>query len=180
MMASGEIRFSPTMLRQMPVLAQSQASTQSQYPDAIYSVPGPLEAAAVAGEVGVGTLVRSVVSAVADFFSNLFGSASTTSVFWSDQGTQSAAETWSAANGGTTLSVAQNATEAQVTTASANYAANASGNVVVFQSASGVPVGGQWAQTEYGILISNPNVTGITYNVINESGVTIFTTTIPK
>ena len=167
--------------------SSGNAPAQSQYPDAIYSVPGPVEAAAVAGEVGIGTLVRSAVSAVADFFSNLFGSsssspvaASTTSVFWSGQGTQSAAETWSAANGGTTLSVAQNATEAQVTAASANYAANASGNVVVFQSASGVPVGGQWAQTEYGILMSNQNVTGITYNVINESGTTIFTTTIPK
>jgi ABC-type sugar transport system substrate-binding protein len=101
-------------------------------------------------------------------------------VFWSGQGTQSAAETWAAANGGTTLSVAPNATAAQVAAESANYAANASGNVVVFQSATGVPVGGQWAQTEYGILMSNPNVTGITYNVINESGVTIFTTTVPK
>jgi len=169
------------------MLPQIVVSAQSQYPDAIYSVPGPAEAAAVAGELGVGAVIRSAVSAVVDFFGNLFGSsssspvaASTTSVFWSGQGTQSAAETWAAANGGTTLSVAQNATEAQVTAASASYAANASGNVVVFQSAAGVPVGGQWAQTEYGILMSNQNVTGITYNVINESGATIFTTTIPK
>lgn len=58
------------------MLAQSQASTQSQYPDAIYSVPGPETAAAAAGELGVGAVIRSVVSAVVNFVSGLWGGSS--------------------------------------------------------------------------------------------------------
>jgi RHS repeat-associated protein len=53
--------------------ANNPSSAQSQYPDAIYSVPGPAEAAAVAGELGVGAVIRSAVSAVADFVSGLWG-----------------------------------------------------------------------------------------------------------
>jgi hypothetical protein len=39
-----------------------------------------LEAAAVAGEVGVGTLVRNVVSAIANYVSGLFSNSTTNSV----------------------------------------------------------------------------------------------------
>jgi hypothetical protein len=104
-----------------------------------------------------------------------FAEAATTSVFWSP-GTQAAAEAWAGANGGTTLSFAADATEAEVTAGSANFAAQARGVSVVFQNAAqGVPLAGQWAQTEYSILMANPNVPGIMYNLINNSGVTICT-----
>jgi len=107
--------------------------------------------------------------------------ATTTSVFWSGPGTQAAAESWAAANGGSTLSVAAGATPAEVTAASANFAASASGNVVVFQNAAqGVAVGGTWAQTEFGALMANPSVTGITYNLIDNTGATICTIVCPK
>ena len=63
----------------MPVLAQSQTSgtAQNQYPDAIYSGPGPLEAAAVAGELGVEALISNIVSAVVNFVSGLEGGSVT-------------------------------------------------------------------------------------------------------
>jgi RHS repeat-associated protein len=54
----------------------SSQPAQSQYPDAIYSVPGPVEAAAAAGESGVAILVRSVVSAIVNFVSGLAGGSS--------------------------------------------------------------------------------------------------------
>jgi hypothetical protein len=102
--------------------------------------------------------------------------ATLTSVLWSGSGTQAAAEAWAAANGGTTLSLAADATEAEVTAGSANFAAQASGVPVVFQNATqGVPIAGQWAQTEYSILMANPNVPGIMYNLIDNAGVTICT-----
>jgi len=69
----------------------------------------------------------------------------TSSAFWSGPGTQAAAESWVAANGGTTLSFAAGATEAEVTAGSANLAAQARGVAVVFQNvAQGVPVAGRY------------------------------------
>ena len=120
------------------------------------------------------------VSAIAPFTPALLpgvgAETATTSVFWSGPGTEAAAEAWAAANGGTTLSLAADATEAEVTAGSANFAAQARGVSVVFQNAAqGVPVAGQWAQTEYSILMANPNVPGIMYNLINSAGVTICT-----
>lgn len=111
--------------------------------------------------------------------------ATTTSVFWSGSEAapgvaQSAARSWAAANGGTTLSVAVSATPAEIATASGNFAAQASGNVVVFQSAIGVSATGDWALTEFPTLMANPNVTGITYNIVDNSGATVCTIVCPK
>jgi hypothetical protein len=109
----------------------------------------------------------------------------TTSVFWSGYGSQSAAETWAASNGGQTLStsafaVGENATQAEVENASISFAKNASGNVQVFQPAAGVPVNGIWAQSEYSALMQNPNVSSITYQIIDDSGSITHTISIPK
>lgn len=109
----------------------------------------------------------------------------TTSVFWSGYGSQSAAETWAVNNGGQTLStsafaVGENATLAEVQSASISFAKSASGNVQVFQPAASVPVNGIWAQSEYSTLMQNPNVSGITYQIIDNSGNIIQTISVPK
>ena len=128
--------------------------------------------AAQVGGLAIGGLLRLATGAAG---------GATTSVFWSGPGTQAAAEAWAAANGGTTLSVAASASAAETTAASADFAAQATGNVVVFQNAvQGVPLGGFWAQIEFGALSSNPNVTGIIYNIIDDTGATISTIFSPK
>jgi hypothetical protein len=181
MMASGEIRLSTMTMRRMPVLAQSQVGAQSQNtspdPGAVQSVLG-LESAPLAG----GGILSEIFGAVSEVLGLAFSgdTPAPTSVFWSGQGTQAAAEAWAAANGGTTLSVAAGATEAEVTAASASFAAQATGDAVVFQNAAGVPVAGQWAATEFGVLRSNSSVTGITYNIINDYAATICTISCPK
>ena len=63
--------------------------------------------------------------------------------------------------------------------ASTSFAQNASGNVHVFQSTAGAPTGGIWAQYEYPALMANPNVTRITYHIINNSGDVIHVIFIP-
>jgi len=128
--------------------------------------------------------VLAWLSAIAPFTAALLPGAAaetaTTSVFWSGAGTQAAAETWAAANGGTTLSLAAGASEAEATAASVNFAAQASGNVVVFQSVQGVPVAGYWAQSEFNTLMSTPSVTGFVYKIIDDFGSTVCSVFCPK
>jgi hypothetical protein len=80
---------------------------------------------------------------------------------------------------------------AEVAAASTNYAAAASGNVVVFQTVSQTAEGAQymnlagnatsnWALYEVPALMSNPSVTGITFNLIDESGSALCTVVRPK
>jgi hypothetical protein len=78
------------------------------------------------------------------------------------------------------FAVGEAATPQAVQGASLSFAQSAAGNVTVFQSASFVPVNSIWATTEFPALLANPNVTGITYNILNESGVTICTIFCPK
>ena len=98
---------------------------------------------------------------------------------------QGVAESWARANGGQTLSMSQyavgaTATPQAVQSASLAFAQSAKGNVTVFQSASFVPVNSIWATTEYPALMTNPNVTGITYDILNMGGETICTIFCPK
>jgi len=109
----------------------------------------------------------------------------TTSVFWTGNGTRAVADAWASANGGQTLSMSQfavseTATAEAAQSASLSFTQAASGNVTVFQSASFVPVNGIWATTEFPALMANPNVTGVTYNILNGSGATICTIFCPK
>jgi RHS repeat-associated protein len=112
-----------------------------------------------------------------------------TSVFWNGGETaQAAANAWAASNGGQTVVVAADATIAEINAASAASAANASGNVVVFQTASyqgttAISIdasGSTWATLELPTLMANPNVTGITWNILDGSGATICTIFCPK
>lgn len=106
--------------------------------------------------------------------------AETTSVFWSGSGTQAAANAFAATNNGIMVRLGSDASLAEAQAASLELAANASGNVVVFQSVEGTAVNSVWAQTEYPALMANPNVTGITYNVIDSSGTTVWSSFVPK
>jgi hypothetical protein len=137
-------------------------------PGAVLSVAGPVEYAAF----GVAGLLRSAA-------------AETGSVFWTGNGTRAVADSWASANGGQTLSMSQfavgeAATPQAVQSASLSFAQSASGNVTVFQSASFVPVNSIWATTEYPALLANPNVTGITFNILDNSGATIGSIFCPK
>jgi hypothetical protein len=88
-------------------------------------------------------------------------------------------------SGGQTLSmssfaVEENATLEEIQSASTSFARSASGDVQVFQPAAGVPINSVWSQFEYPALLQNPNVTSITYQIINESGSIINTIPITK
>lgn len=136
--------------------------------------------ALVGATLGVVSAVAPAIPAVAD--------ATGPSVFGNGSGAQQAAVAWAGANGGRTLAVAANATEAEVAAASASFAATASGNVVVFQSAAfegatavRVSAGASvWARHELPALTANPNVTGITWKLLNESGQIVRTIVVPK
>jgi hypothetical protein len=96
---------------------------------------------------------------------------------------QAAANAWAGSNGGQTVVVASDATIAEINAASAASAANASGNVVVFQTASfqgttAISINASistWATIELPTLMTNPNVTGITWNILDGAGRTICT-----
>jgi len=134
----------------------------------------------------------ATIAAIAPFAPLLlpdFGAAATTSVYWNGGETaQAAANAWAAANGGQTVAVASDATAAEISAASASSAANASGNVVVFQTATyqgatAISInasGSTWATVELPTLMANPNVTGITWNILDQSGATICTIFCPK
>lgn len=141
------------------------------------------------GGVAVGTsVVESAALAAANGaapITNLAAEGATTSVFWTGNGSRAVADAWASANGGQTLSmskfaVSETATAEAAQSASLSFAQAASGNVTVFQSASFVPVNGIWATTEFPALMANPNVTGVTYNILNGSGATICTILCPK
>jgi hypothetical protein len=106
-------------------------------------------------------------------------------VLWSPGGpTRMAAENWATANGGTTLGMTpEGQAVASVTAdmpwqqarplwanASSNLAANASGEVHVFQYGGGVFTNSIWVTDEYPALLNNPNVTGIVYHVVLPDG----------
>jgi hypothetical protein len=108
--------------------------------------------------------------------------------FWSG-GTpaRTAAETWAGANSGTTLemsSAGQNLTrvtqgmswqEARPlwVAESRNLAANASGEVHVFENAAGVSTNSIWGTVEYPTLMQNPNVTGTIHHVVLSDGTVV-------
>ena len=139
------------------------------------------------GDIGTGAgLLAGGLSPFSFANASLFGggASGTTSVFWSGFGSRTAAETWATGNGGQTLSmspfaVGEDATLAETQSASTAFASGASGNIQVFQPAAGVPVEGIWAQYEFPALMQNPNVTTITYNIIDSSGNIISTITVP-
>jgi RHS repeat-associated protein len=103
-------------------------------------------------------------------------------IYWNGgEVAQAAANAYAASTGGQTVAVAADATIAEIDAASAVSAANASGNAVVFQTAS---FGGDtavsinaaastWARVELNGLMANPNVTGITWYILNGSGATV-------
>src|ERR1700679_574710 len=62
MIASGEIRLSPTTMRRMPVLAQSQSTSPD--PGAVQSVLGPESAPLAAA--GGGGILSEIFGAIAD------------------------------------------------------------------------------------------------------------------
>ena len=84
--------------------------------------------------------------------------------------------------------MAADATTAEITAGSANFAATASGNVVVLQTAafansmavSVSAAGSTWARVELPALMANPVVTGIIYNILDGSGATICSIFCPK
>jgi len=101
-----------------------------------------------------------------------------TSVFWSGgEAAKTAATEWASANGGATIGMTEAGQSVEAATqgmewsearplweaASRDFASNASGEVKVFQSASGVNITSIWAQTEYPTLLANPNVSAIDY-----------------
>ena len=111
-------------------------------------------------------------------FAGVGGVSETTSVFWSGgQAAKTAATEWASANGGRTIGMTKagqnlatstknmdwSEAKPQWAAASQEFAAQASGRAVVFQSSSGVSVTSIWAETEYPTLVANPNVTGIDY-----------------
>ena len=78
------------------------------------------------------------------------------------------------------FSVGENATRAEAQSASTSFAQSASGNVHVFQPAASAPINSIWAQHEFPALMQNPNVSSITYQIIDSSGNIIQTITVPK
>ncbi len=131
----------------------------------------------IRGAIGVFGMARAGLAARAA------ARTATTSVFWSGPGTQAAAEAFAANSGGRTLAVAADATVADIQAASAEFAAGAQGNVTVFQNAGSVydivnP--STWAAIEYPGFLANPNVTGVTLYLVDETGGTIWSTFVPK
>jgi hypothetical protein len=112
----------------------------------------------------------------------------TTTIFYSGGygNAEAAATSLAESTGGQILAtspyaVAEGASQAEIVDASQALAANASGNVQVVLDAgnivgeSGVPINGVWATTEYPTLMDNPNVSGITYQIIDNNGNVIST-----
>jgi RHS repeat-associated protein len=107
-----------------------------------------------------------------------------TSVFYTG-GTRATAEAWAAANGGQTMAtsafaVAESATPDVISTAAQGFARSATGNVVVFQPASVVPLNSYWALDEFPALMNNQSVTSITYQLVDSSGNIVQTLLVPK
>jgi RHS repeat-associated protein len=112
------------------------------------------------------------------------GESSLTSVFWSGEGSEAAANAWIAENGGQTLAMSEYAVGAEpaagaIEEASATFANNASGIVQVFNGPT-VLIDSTWAQVEYPALMSNPNVTGFAYQVLGEDGQVVETIFVSK
>ena len=108
--------------------------------------------------------------------------------FWSGGSpARTAADRWAGANAGTTLemsSAGRNLTRMTRgmswqqarplwVAESRNLAASASGEVHVFQSATGVSTNSIWATVEYPRLMSNPNVTNIVGHVVMSNGTVV-------
>jgi RHS repeat-associated protein len=109
-------------------------------------------------------------------------------VFWSgSEGAGEAAANFAQVNGATTLEMTATgqalmqatatagweATQGAWSAASCSFAEGASGDVTVFQAATGVRVGGMWATQEYPMLVGNSSVTGIHYMIVYPNGAVI-------
>jgi hypothetical protein len=87
--------------------------------------------------------------------------------FWSgSEAARQAAREWAAANGASTVEMADTATRAEIDAASRIAAERATGEVPVFQSSTRIDLGSTWARIEYPALVQNQNVTEIVFHLV--------------